>query len=120
MTDETRPDDAAADAPQAAQDATATATEPPAEESKKLRQEVEIKDVGPCKKHVKVTANREDIESRFADHFGKLVKDSQVPGFRPGKAPRKLVEAQFRKDVGTQVKNEVLMASLEQLGDDHD
>src|SRR5262245_912233 len=122
MSDEIRPEgqaDATPEAPPAGD--TATAVEKPAEEQKtKLRQDVVITDVGPCKKHVKVTVNREDIDSRFSDHYGKLVKDSHVPGFRPGKAPRRLVVKQFEKNVSEQVKNEVLMASLEQLGDDHD
>jgi trigger factor len=117
MTEENRPE-AQTEAAPAGENA--TAVEQPAEESKKLRQDVEIRDVGPCKKHIKVTVNREDIDARFGEHFSKLVKDSHVPGFRPGKAPRKIVETQFKKNVGEQVKNEVLMASLEQLGDDHD
>jgi trigger factor len=125
MTEENRPDtpaDTPADAPAEGQPeaASATATEGGEEQKVKLRQEVEIKDTGPCKKHIKVTVNREDIESRFGDHYSKLVKDSLIPGFRPGKAPRRIVEQQFKKDVGSQVKNEVLMASLEQLGDDFD
>ena len=32
------------------------------------------------------------------------MESAQVPGFRPGRAPRKLIEARFRKDVGEQVK----------------
>src|SRR5262249_30940378 len=63
---------------------------------------------------------RADIDSRFREHFSKLVHDSSVRGFRPGKAPRRLVEQRFKKDVGDQVKTEVLLASLEQLGEDHD
>jgi len=86
----------------------------------KLRQEVEIKDIGPCKKHIKVVVDREDIDARMGDHFSKLVFESNVTGFRPGKAPRKLVEKRFFKEVGQQVKAEVLMASLQQLGDDYD
>src|SRR3954471_3655460 len=106
MTEELPPE-GQADATPAGDNATAVEPQPNADEAKKLRQDVEIKDVGPCKKHIKVSVNREDIDARFAEHFGKLVKDSQVPGFRPGKAPRRLVEMQFKKDVGAQVKNEV-------------
>lgn len=113
MTDENRPDETAS-----------TATAPPeatAEETgKKLRQEVEIKDVGPCKKHIKVTVDRADIDARFGDKFKELMGEANVPGFRPGKAPRKLVERRFHNEVGDQVKSEVLLASLEQLAEDHD
>lgn len=104
MTDETRQD-------------AAVATE---DGPKKLRQQVEIKDTGPCRKHLKVTVEREDIEARMGDHFSRLVRESNVAGFRPGKAPRKLIEKRFHGEVANQVKAEVLLASLEQLGEDHD
>jgi trigger factor len=54
------------------------------------------------------------------DHFKTMVTDSSVAGFRPGKAPRKIVERRFQKEVMGQVKNEVILASLEQLAEDFD
>jgi trigger factor len=89
-------------------------------ESKKLTQAVEIKDIGPCKKHIKVTVDRSDIEARSKEKYKELVSGASVPGFRPGKAPRKLVERRFHSEVSDQVKTEILMASLEQLAEDHD
>ncbi len=41
-----------------------------------------------------------------------------VPGFRAGRAPRKLVESRFRKDVTDQVKGSLLMDSLAQVTDE--
>jgi trigger factor len=106
------------------EETTSTATAGPEgsgeEAGKKLRQEVEIKDVGPCKKHIKVTVDRADIDGRFGDKFKELMGEANVPGFRPGKAPRKLVERRFHNEVGDQVKSEVLLVSLEQLAEDHD
>jgi trigger factor len=121
MTDETRPEGqptegAAAEPTQ--ESATAVAA-PEEAKPAKLRQDVDIRDAGPCRKHIKVTVNREDIDGRMADHFSKLVQESNVTGFRPGKAPRRLIEKRFHKEVGDQVKGEVLVASLEQLGEEH-
>jgi trigger factor len=86
----------------------------------KLNQTVELKDIGPCKKHIKVTVDRGDIDKLLNEKFSELVKDSVVPGFRPGKAPRRVVTRRFHKDVTDQVRGQVLMASLEQLAEDHD
>src|SRR5581483_10651144 len=97
-----------------------TATATAGEEAKKLHQSVEIRDVGPCKKHIRVAVDRKDIDDRMNEKFSELVPDANVSGFRPGKAPRKLIEARFSKDVRDQVKTEVLLASLEQLAEDHD
>jgi trigger factor len=125
MTDETRPEEAAtppatAETPPAEGAATATAEEGKEKEPAKLHQTVEIKDVGPCKKHIKVTVERKDIDDRFGEKFSELVAEATVSGFRPGKAPRKVVEKRFHREVGDQVKTEVLLASLQQLAEDHD
>jgi trigger factor len=124
MTDEPRPDEPGTQsggtvtepAPDAA------VTEPPAEaeEKKKLHQTVEMRDIGPCKKHIKVSVDRADIDALMDEKYSKLVPDANVPGFRPGKAPRKVVVHRFRKDVADEVRTEVLLASLEQLADEHD
>jgi trigger factor len=84
----------------------------------KLHQKVEMRDIGPCKKHIKVTIERDDIEGLLNKKYSKLVTDAHVPGFRPGKAPRKIIERRFRKDVSNELKGEVLLQSLEQLADE--
>src|SRR4051812_28289800 len=86
----------------------------------KLKQTVEITDVGPCKKHVKITVERDAIDERFEEKFDELLKErtAAVPGFRPGKAPRKYIVRKFRSSVTEDVRREVLMASLQQLAED--
>src|ERR1017187_2369945 len=96
------------------------AQEKPAEEKKKIKQTVDIKDIGPCKKHIKVTVKGADIDKSFDKKFKELVGDSWIPGFRPGKAPKPIVQRKFRKDVHDQVKGEILLSSLEQLAEDFD
>ncbi len=130
MTDENRTEqpgtETPAPAPETAE-ATAVAA-PPAEETgdedkakqQKLHQEVKIRDAGPCRKHIRVHVDRSDIDARLADKFSELVVDSNVAGFRPGKAPRKIIERRFHKEVTDQVKAEVLLASLQQLAEEHD
>jgi len=86
----------------------------------KLTQTVEMRDVGPCKKHIKVTVARGPIEERLKEKFSDLVKKSNVAGFRPGKAPRKVIERRYQREVLDQVRTEVLLASLEQLADEQD
>ncbi|MFO0804895.1 MAG: trigger factor [Gemmataceae bacterium] len=91
-----------------------------AETPQKLDQEVEIRDAGPCKKHIKVTVKRPQIDERFDEEFTKITQSEQptVRGFRPGKAPRKMIEKRFYDSVAEDVKTQVLMASLEQLAEE--
>ncbi len=121
MTDETKQDDTPATSETAAEGSATTAEAEDGEKKpEKLGQEVEIKDVGPCKKHIKVSVHRDMIDKRLGEKFSELVVDSNVAGFRPGKAPRKIIERRFQKEVGNQVKSEILLASLEQLAEDYD
>ena len=117
--DETPQTDAApaADTAAAVADAPAPAAD---DDAIKLTQTVDIKDVGPCKKHVKVTVDRVAIDKRFDERFSELTLSDQpqVRGFRPGKAPRKMIEKQYYESVADEIKSQVLMASLEQLAED--
>ena len=71
-----------------------------------------------CERHVTVTIPREDIERYFDKEFTELMPTAHVPGFRPGRAPRKLVETRFRKDIAEKVKSELLMDSLTQVNEE--
>lgn len=105
-----------------ADDATTTDAEATLEQEddkSKLDMAVDIQDAGPCKKHVKVTIPQAEVDKFFDREFTDLVKSAAVPGFRPGKAPRRLIERRFREDVGDRVKSNILMQSLEQIGEDH-
>src|SRR5262245_20241129 len=86
---------------------------------RKLDLAVEITDAGACKKHVKVTIPRPDIEHQFDESLVGLRREAVVPGFRVGRAPKKLVSRRFRKEVADKVKAELVMASLDQLEKDH-
>ena len=90
------------------------------EKKEKLNQQVYITEVGPCRKRIKVTVERTDVDRLLDAKYKELVGDSWVPGFRKGKAPREIVVRKFRKDVQDQVKSQLLLASLEQLADEND
>ncbi len=92
-----------------------------AEEVKeKLALEVKVDRRSTCERHVTVTIPREDIDRYFNKEFTELMPTAHVPGFRPGRAPRKLVENRFRKDIAQKVKSELLMDCLGQVNEDQD
>jgi trigger factor len=91
-------------------------TEP---EKRKLKLDVQITDVGPCKKHLKVEIAAEEVERQFDESLGKFRKEAAVPGFRPGRAPRLLVQKRYKKEVSGQVKSTLLMSCMEQLDEDY-
>ncbi len=88
------------------------------EESKPLNLEVQIASPSACERHVTVTVSREDIDRYLNDAYSELMPSANVPGFRIGRAPRKLVESKFRKEVGEQIKGSLLLDSLSQISDE--
>ena len=90
------------------------------EERPKLNLEVKIDSRSACERHITVSVAREDIDRYLNKEFSKMMPEAHVPGFRPGHAPRKLVEHRFRKDVAARVKGELLMDSLGQIHEDYD
>lgn len=89
------------------------------EEPVKLNLEVDITEIGPCQRQVNVSVSHEDVDRFFDDQFSEMMPDAEVPGFRPGHAPRKLVEKRFRRQVGERVKADIVMQVLEQVGEDY-
>ncbi len=104
-----------ADAPESSEENVATDVDTPEEEAEQLNMDVEIDTRSACERHISVTIPREDIDRYYDKEFSELMPTAQVPGFRPGRAPRKLIESRFRKDVGDKVKSDLLMDSLAQI-----
>jgi len=73
-----------------------------------------VEDVGPLRKKVTVDVPRELIQSKVDENFGQLSQSAQVPGFRIGRAPRRLIEKRFGKDVNEQVRLGLIGEAVEQ------
>ena len=61
-------------------------------ESESLSLEVEVASPSACERHVTVTISRGDIDRYLDNAYSELMTSATVPGFRAGRAPRKLVE----------------------------
>src|SRR5256714_3623399 len=88
------------------------------EPKEKLELDVQVSNPSACERHVTVTIGRADIERYFDDAFGEMMPTAAVPGFRIGRAPRKVVEHRFRDEVSDQVKSSLLLDSLEQISEE--
>jgi len=75
--------------------------------------QVEVEELGPCKKLLKVEVPAERIKERLSKEYGELVTTAVVPGFRLGKAPRRLLELRFGDQVLSEVKESLIAESCE-------
>ena len=65
---------------------------------------VTIENVGPCKKKVTIEIVWEKIKKATDKQYEDLGKEALVPGFRKGRAPRRLLEKRFGKETTEQIK----------------
>lgn len=95
------------------------ATADPTEAKYKMSLQVGIDNVGPCRKHVRVKVPQQDIDHFRDEALAEVADTAAVPGFRVGKVPSELVKRRFKKEIGDQVRQRVLLTSLEQLAEDN-
>lgn len=89
-------------------------------ESEGPQNKVTIEDAGPCKKKVVIEIPQEAVKEATDEQFKDLAKEAQIPGFRKGRAPRRLLERRFGKEVGEQVKLKLLAEASESAVKDND
>ena len=101
-----------------------TSTEPQSadeiQEKQPIQLEVQVESPQACLREVVVTIPQSEVQRYLKEAYDELVPEAQVPGFRSGRAPRKLVEKQFKDRVTDQVKGSLLMDSLAQVTDSQD
>jgi len=90
------------------------------DETEKLNLEVQVTSPSACQRHVTVTISQEDIDRYRDDAYSELMATSDVPGFRKGRAPRKLVENRYKTQIAEQIKGSLLMDSLGQVSEEED
>jgi len=112
MSDETT------NAPEAAEDQDLSPREP--QDDGLPANQVTVEDAGPSQKKVTIEIDRARIDAKFDEIFGELRTTAQVPGFRIGRAPRRLLEKRFGKEADEDVRNSLVAAALREAVESED
>ena len=80
----------------------------------------EIEESGECAYEVKVSVPVVNEEKQAGELFTELQEGAELPGFRKGRAPRKLIERKFHKGVKKEVASKLVGAAFEKLVADND
>ncbi|QEF97293.1 Trigger factor [Stieleria maiorica] len=91
-----------------------------ADEATPLQLDVQVSSPQACVRDVVVTVPESEVKRYLKEAYDELVPEAQVPGFRSGRAPRRLVEKQFKDRVVEQVKGKLLMDALSQVTESQD
>lgn len=90
-----------------------------AESDQKMSLKVNIEDTGACKRHIAVTVSEADISEIRSEALNELAEKAEVPGFRVGKVPAALLLKRFRTEIASDIKQKVLLASLDQISEEY-
>ena len=74
--------------------------------------QVSVENLGAISRRLTVAVPAEQVEKEVAERLKRLAKNARLPGFRPGKAPLKVVENRFGGDVLNEVANSLIESSL--------
>lgn len=86
------------------------AEETPAEKHPNL---VTVTESGPCKKKIEIEIPEQKVRECLDKKYQDLRKVAEVPGFRKGRAPLRLIEKRFGSDISNQAKLELIIEAAE-------
>ncbi|MCK6506215.1 trigger factor [Myxococcota bacterium] len=68
-----------------------------------MQYDLTIEDVSPIRRRLRFTVGAEQVKAELDSAYNSLKGRARLPGFRPGKAPRNVLEARFGKQVSSDV-----------------
>ena len=74
--------------------------------------QVSVETLGTIGRRVTVAVPAEEVEKEVNERLKRLAKSARLPGFRPGKAPLKVIESRYGTDVLNEVASSLIESSL--------
>ncbi|MBN2329369.1 MAG: trigger factor [Candidatus Omnitrophica bacterium] len=69
---------------------------------------LEQQDTGICTKTVKIEIPTEEIDAELEGVYKEFMENAQVPGFRPGKAPRQIIRMKYGKHLDKEAREKAV------------
>ena len=89
-----------------------------AAEETKLEQTVKVEDAGPALKRISIELPESRIKDKIESTYTQLRDDAVLPGFRRGRAPRRLLEKRFASTITKDIKGQLISESYTQAVED--
>ena len=80
---------------------------------------VTIENVAPCRKLLKVDVDAKAVDETYEKITTEFMRGVKLPGFRPGKVPKSIIEKNFAKDLESEVRRRIVSDSYKQALKDH-
>lgn len=119
MSDETTPEVNTPETPDTPEVQTPDTETAAIEAEPKPEQTVNVEDAGPARKKLTITIPQSRIAQKIEDSYGQLQTEASIPGFRVGRAPKRLIQKKFGSAVRDDVKSQIIGESYSQALEDH-
>ena len=73
--------------------------------------DVSVESPGPILRRMTITVPAGELDQRIETRISRLAKTAKLPGFRPGKIPRKVIESRFSRQVLQEAVEELIDSS---------
>ena len=77
-----------------------------------------VEELSPVKKRIRIEIDAEEVNKSLNRAYGEIRKQAKIPGFRPGKAPRKILESYYGSQVADDVTRELISESFPKAVDE--
>src|SRR3990172_453100 len=78
-----------------------------------------VENISTVKKKITIEVPQDDVEKEREKAVAKVAKKAKLPGFRPGKAPRSVVERHYGEDIQADVMNKLIADAYFQAVQEH-
>ncbi|HTG00452.1 MAG TPA: trigger factor family protein, partial [Nitrospirota bacterium] len=78
-----------------------------------------VEDISPVKKKLNIEVTSEAVDKELGKAFADVAKKAKIPGFRPGKAPKNIVERHYGDEVRGEVVHRLVTESYLQALQEH-
>jgi len=69
---------------------------------------VTVENLAPCKKLMRVEVEAQKVDETFEAVMKDFRREANLPGFRPGKAPKEMVLRKYEKDIQEETKRKLI------------
>ncbi|MEM7681777.1 MAG: trigger factor [Planctomycetota bacterium] len=90
------------------------------EAAERPEQTVTLESSGPAKKTLTIEIPESRIQAKIEEGYDTLADSAAIPGFRPGRAPRALLERRFGASIRDDVRGRLLSEAYSQAIEEHD
>jgi trigger factor len=78
-----------------------------------------VENISTVKKKITIEVPQDDVAKEREKAVAKVAKKAKLPGFRPGKAPRSVVERHYGEDIQADVMNKLIADAYFQAVQEH-